>query len=88
MYKYNLHTLLRKLSVEDYEVAMKWLPKMLHVAPKTFRSWIYIKKGSKQEITSNHLFKLASFFECSIEDLFNRDKSVCLTFKKLFENER
>lgn len=88
MYKYNLLPLLRKLSYDDYQIALKWLPQHLGVSRATFLKWIYIKKGSSHEIASHHLFKMASFFECTIDELFNQEKTFCKILKKPIQNER
>jgi hypothetical protein len=43
-YKYRLLYLLRNLTVNDYELAMKYLPILCGITKSTFREWIYRKE--------------------------------------------
>jgi hypothetical protein len=75
-FKYRLHYLLRKLSIEDYEVAMKFLPEKLGVSLPTFKRWIYARETDNQEISGCHLMVLAAFFEVTFEELFTNPPKV------------
>lgn len=75
MYKYRFHYLLRQLSHEDYEIAMKWIPETLGISSATWKRWIYLKSDSHYEISEFHLSGLASFFQCEIKDLKNTVKA-------------
>lgn len=87
MYKYNFHYLLWKLPYEDYQIAMKWIPERLNIAPSTWKSWIYAKRDSTLELTPSNLTLLASFFQCSIEKLINtQTKSSMWTEFKEYKN--
>lgn len=76
MYKYTLHQKLRQLTVNDYEIAMEFLPKKLFVSKSTFKRWIYLKKNSNAEISYSNLRLLASFFECEPKDLIADQEPV------------
>ena len=69
-YKYKLHSLLRKLTVEDYEIALSHLPQWIGVSKDTFRAWIYIKDNEPREIHGTALIKLANFFQIQPFELF------------------
>lgn len=71
-YKYKLHVLLRKMSVENYEAAMTCLPRLLNVSRPTFRKWIYMKEDSGRDIPADALLKLAIFFEVSPRDMYSK----------------
>jgi len=68
-YKYTILVRLRKLPVEEYEIAMKWLPNQCGVTNQTFRNWIYLKNDQSNEIPGTALLKLATFFECAADEL-------------------
>lgn len=86
MYKYNFLDLLRKLPYEDYQIAMKWIPMRLNIAPSTWKSWIYAKKDSSLELTPSNLTLLASFFNCSIEKLINTESTKRKSLWKEFQD--
>ncbi len=71
-YKYNILPKLRKLSVEDYEIAMIFFPEALGVSKSTWEKYIYIKQDDSRELRPEQLMVISSFFECSMEDLINK----------------
>jgi len=87
MYKYRLHYLLRQLSVEDYEIAMIFFPEALNISKSTWIKWIYIKKNEPREINQEALKVIATFFECTIDQLISQktEKKLKTDFKK-FKN--
>jgi|GEM_PF-5803480 len=68
-YKYRIHYLLRQLSFDDYQIAMKWLPERLGISLSTWKRYIYLPADSKLDLSFVHLQQLASFFECDIQAL-------------------
>jgi hypothetical protein len=74
--KYRLHELLRTLPVEEYEIAMKFLPEKLGVSLPTFKRWIYARESDPQEISGCHLMVLSAFFEVTFEELFTNPPKV------------
>lgn len=69
-YKYRLHYLLNRLTHEDYQAAMKFIPARLSISPKTFKSWIYIKHDEEKEMPSTAFYVLSLFFEVEPTELF------------------
>jgi calcineurin-like phosphoesterase family protein len=69
-YKYKLHYLLRNLSVNDYEIAMKHLPKMCKITTHTFKRWIYTKNDEMLDIPGTAILKLSEFFEVDPTDMY------------------
>lgn len=84
-YKYTIHTRLRKLSVNDYEVALELLPKLCRIHKQTFRNWIYIKKDDERDIPATALIIIAGFFGCDPSDIFS-EKPQTTTFKQILSN--
>ncbi|MDX1446242.1 hypothetical protein [Lishizhenia sp.] len=70
-YKYNLHSLLRNLSQEDYEIAMEFLPEICQVTKRTFIDWIYRKAFVSKDIPSESVQKMCVFFEIETRDFYN-----------------
>jgi hypothetical protein len=70
-YKYTIYDRLRKLPVEDYEIAMRWLPEKLGITTATFRNWIYTKAPDKLELPATAILKMAIFFDCQPLELFS-----------------
>jgi hypothetical protein len=71
-YKYTIYDRLRKLNVNDYEIAMQFLPEKLGITRGTFRNWIYIKVGEKLDLPALAVLKLAVFFGCEPVDIFSQ----------------
>lgn len=69
-YKYRLHYLLRRLTVNDYEIAMELLPRLCGVVKATFRNWIYTPGDSSNEIPGTAIIKLAIFFQVQPRELY------------------
>ena len=69
-YKYTMYDRLRKMSVQDYEIAMQWLPEQIGVTKDTFRNWLYTKADAHLEIPSTAILKMAVFFECAPIEMF------------------
>ena len=71
-YKYRLHELLRKLTVEEYEVAWKYFPTRLQISRETLRTWIYIKQSDKREIPARALVCFGRFFGIEPDQVYNQ----------------
>lgn len=85
-YKYRIHYLLRQLSIEDYEVAMNFLPDFLGISKSSFKRWIYRKELEGGEIPANQLLKLARFFEVEPEEIYqNTVIPTSIEFKEKFK---
>lgn len=69
MYKYRFHYLLRQLPYDDYLIAMKWLPEKLCISENTWKRWIYLKAECAVELPLFRLEQIASFFQCTVEEL-------------------
>ena len=74
-YKLTLHTRLRKLPHEDYEIAMKWFPKALGIHPKSFHRWIYQREDNKFQVPATAIIKMADFFGCTPAEMFTTPPS-------------
>ena len=85
MYKYNIHAKLQKLSLEDYQISWKFFPQKLNISESTWKKWIYIKKDDTREVPTTALAHIATFFECSVDDLINKQSisNLRLLFNKL-----
>lgn len=70
-YKYSIHERLLRLSAEDYEIAMKFLPGAIGIANQTFRNWIYRSQDDGREIPANAILVLANFFQCEPQEIFS-----------------
>ena len=68
-YKYRIHYLLRQLSIEDYQIAMKFLPELCEISSKTFNEYIYRKADVSKNIPVDVILKLARFFEVTPEEM-------------------
>ena len=84
-YKYNFHYLLRQLSIENYEQAMQFFPHALSISKDTWRKYIYIKQSDGRELRPDQLRKIATFFDCSIDDLINKSNTP-RNLKEEFKN--
>lgn len=71
--KYKLVDMLYQLPVHDYKKAMQYLPNALGVTPRTFKGWMFRKIGDQNDIPSEHLIRLAFFFEVQPHELYNFD---------------
>jgi Cro/C1-type HTH DNA-binding domain len=70
-YKYNLLYRLCKIPKSEYSHARIFLIKELNIHENTLNNWCYIRKNAKQSIPAEPLQKIASFFNCSLEELQN-----------------
>lgn len=69
-YKFTIHERLRKLNVNDYEIAIRLLPELCNVTPRTFRNWIYVKPNDCLELPGTAILKMATFFDCSPLEMY------------------
>lgn len=69
-YKYTIHQRLLRLSVQDFDIAMIWLPAQLGITTATFRNWIYCKSSDHLEIPGTAILKMAAFFECKPSEMY------------------
>ncbi len=69
-YKFTILERLRKLPVEDYEIAMRWLPEQVGITKGTFRNWIYTKAVDQLEIPASAILKMSVFFGCAPLEMF------------------
>ena len=70
-YKYKLKEKLEKMPYEEYKIVMKAFPKALKISQRTFHRYLYTRVHEKYSMPVDHLARLASFFNCKIEDLLN-----------------
>lgn len=90
-YKYTIYDRLRKMPVEDYEIAMTWLPQQLGITRATFRNWIYTKAIEQMELPSTAILKMSVFFECEPLHLFTYPfdpEAIKLNWEKEKESSR
>lgn len=85
VFKYRIHYLLRQLSVQDYEIALKFLPDLCCVSYPTFKAWIYIKQDEIREIPGTAILKMARFFEVDPEDMYEDKTSFEVNRYKFHE---
>lgn len=71
--KYNIHYLLRQLTVNDYEIAMKQIPMLVGVSERTFRRWIYLKTDSFYDLPFCSQIKIANYFEVKPFEVFSKE---------------
>lgn len=69
--KYRVKELLNQLPKADYDLAMKQLPDYLGVARQTFSKILNVKENEQYEPSSGTLIKIASFFNCPVENLLS-----------------
>ena len=94
-YKFTIYDRLRKMSIEDVEIAWLFLPEKLNITRGTFRNWIYTKLDDKLEISGNAILILATFFECEPIEMYEEaffdpielkeDWHKCLSINKEIE---
>lgn len=72
-YKYNLYKLLQELSVKEYSIAMKFLPRFLGVGESTFKAWIYLKEDDTRKIPGRAIILLSKYFQVHPEELYNEN---------------
>lgn len=85
MYKYRFHYLLRQLSYSDYQISWKFFPQALNISKSTWEKWIYIKIDDPREVNQEALKIIATFFECTVDQLIN-EKTPKRSLKKEFQN--
>ncbi len=71
-YKYKILILLRRLSYDDYTLAMKFLPELCNTTPKNFKDWLYRKVDNKLEIPTQASEKIATFFGITVSELMEQ----------------
>jgi hypothetical protein len=72
-YKFTIQDKLIGLSKNEYDKAMKDLPILLNISRSTFIRWRYTKKDSFSEIPTNASIALASYFDCSVQDIYTKN---------------
>ena len=72
-YKYNILSKLEGLSVKKSKIAKRVLPKALKISKRTFELYLYIKIGDKNNVSPDKLQILASYFNCTVDDLLNEE---------------
>lgn len=80
--KYRIKELLNNLPASDRDMAMKQLPVYLEISRTTFSKTLNVKVDDAYEPTSSTLIKLASFFNCTTEDLLTQ-KPNAITIDQL-----
>jgi hypothetical protein len=89
-YKYRLLEYLNKLPHERHKLVMRRLPIAVGVHRTTFNDWLYIKADATKMIPADHLVKLATFFDVTVEEMYTSPvKSI--NYEKLvadFEKEK
>lgn len=67
--KYRVKELLNNLPASDRDIAMKLLPEYLGVSRQTFSKILNVSVDEDYEPAAGTLIKLASFLNCTTEDL-------------------
>lgn len=74
MLKYNLKSLVGKLTAASYNDKINEICKLLGVSRQSFNLYMKIKADDKFEIRTSHLLKLKKYFKLeNIEELFTED---------------
>ena len=68
--KFTINDKLNQLPYIDRELAVRALPRALGITKTTFYRWRMAKTDQRQDILGEKLIMLASFFKCSIIELF------------------
>ncbi|HAQ19549.1 MAG TPA: hypothetical protein DCR40_10010 [Prolixibacteraceae bacterium] len=77
--KYRVKELINSLPATDRDVAMKQLPEYLGVSRQTFSKILNVSVDDDYEPASGTLIKLASFLNCSTEELLeNKPDSITI----------
>jgi len=77
--KYRVKELLNNLPAADRDVAMKQLPEYLNVTRQTFSKILNTNAYDPYEPAAGTLIKLASFFNCTTEDLLtNKPETITI----------
>lgn len=71
--KYKIKEKLEELSYRDYQTAIRELPKVLQITPRTFQRYLKTRVYERYSVPSDDLVKLSQFFNCKIEELLNYD---------------
>lgn len=82
MYKYRILELMRKLPREKEQIICNTLPVKLGVSEKTFKDWLYIKRGDKRNISALHLHHISEVLEVDFYELLN-DRPKMITWEQL-----
>lgn len=85
--KYRFKELLRKMSVEDYQTAMKWLPEKLCISQRTWKRWIYLPDHEQIELPLFRLEQLADFFGCTVAELHTEPRKS-YQLREMFNNQK
>ena len=86
LYKYRLKERMAMLSYDEYRLAMKAIPKALEISQRTFHRYIYTRLHEKYSMPGDHLARLASFFNCRMEDLLNFNPPP-ITMKGIYKSK-
>ena len=77
--KYRAKELINSLPATDRDIAMKQLPEYLGVSRQTFSKILNVSVNDTYEPASGTLIKLASFLNCTTEELLeNRPCSITI----------
>lgn len=68
--KFRIKELLNKLPKSDYDKAIIELPGLVNMHPKAFNALINTKISSEREPSSLTMIRLASFFNCLVDELY------------------
>jgi hypothetical protein len=70
-YKYRILYYLNQLDPDDKQLSLEKLPEFLGVSKSTLQRWIYLPKDDYFEIPLRVAFKLASWFEIDLLQLYS-----------------
>ena len=77
--KYRVKELINGLPATDRDIAMKQLPEYLGVSRQTFSKILNVSANDPYEPASGTLIKLASFLNCTTEELLeNKPDSITI----------
>lgn len=71
MEKYKIMECLEKLTVSEYRIAIKVLPKLIGKSHNTFWNYVHIKADSKMDLPYTVVVTLEQFFKLQPGELIN-----------------
>lgn len=83
-YKYTIWAKFQQLTRAEQRIAKNTLPHLLNISTRTLQIWMYYKKEDAKTIPADMLFRLASYFGCSINEMWTEEpESLHLEYIKM-----
>lgn len=80
--KYKINAYLLSLTVGEYRMALRIIPKFIGISLNTFHNYRNIKLGEQQDIPYERVVRLEQLFEMEPGTLINHEVR-CVSFKEL-----